>query len=214
MPVVAKKLADAPPKPRAAPARDRLLDAAAALAVRRGAKDLTLDAVAEAAGVSKGGLLYHFPSKDALLTAMIEQMVSRFAVEHAEALAREPAGEPGRWTRALLTSFFRLPPREMAERHRQCGALLAAVAENPRLLDPVRVFYRAWRQEVEHDGLPPEKALLALAAVDGVMFWLLFEMWTPPTDELAAMHRLLREVCSVPDAGGGATSAKAAHSLR
>ena len=214
MPAVEKKPADASAKPRVAPARDRLLEAAAALAVRRGSKDLTLDAVAEAAGVSKGGLLYHFPSKDALLTAMIERMVARFAAEHAEALAREPVGEPGRWTRALLTSFFLVPEREMAERHRQCGALLAAVAENPRLLDPVRAFYRAWRQEVERDGLPPEKALLALAAMDGVMFWRLFETCAPPPEELAGMHRLLLEVCSAPNASRNGASAKPAHSDR
>jgi AcrR family transcriptional regulator len=35
---------------------------------------LTLDEVAKTAGVSKGGLLYHYPSKEALLTAIVERL--------------------------------------------------------------------------------------------------------------------------------------------
>lgn len=212
MSAIAKKPVDALAKPRVAPARDRLLDAAAELAVHRGAGELTLDAVAEAAGVSKGGLLYHFPTKDALLTAMVARMVARFEAEHAEALAREPEGVPGRWTRAFVESFFSVPPEEMAERHRTCGALLATVASNPRLLDPVRQAYKNWRQETQRDGLAPEQTLLALAAVDALIFWQLYDMWQPPAEEVAAMHRLLREICSKPFVSRNGASAKAAHS--
>ncbi|MCL4694718.1 MAG: TetR/AcrR family transcriptional regulator, partial [Candidatus Hydrogenedentes bacterium] len=49
---------------------DLLLDSAEAVVVEGGPSRLTLDAVAEKAGVSKGGLLYHFPTKDALVEAM------------------------------------------------------------------------------------------------------------------------------------------------
>ena len=47
---------------------------------------MTLDAVAERAGISKGGLLYNFPSKDALLQAMINRMME--ALEGARERAR------------------------------------------------------------------------------------------------------------------------------
>ncbi|HEY0186570.1 MAG TPA: TetR family transcriptional regulator [Cellulomonas sp.] len=46
--------------------RDRILDAFEALLIAHGPRAATLDAVAAAAGVSKGGLLYHFPSRAAL----------------------------------------------------------------------------------------------------------------------------------------------------
>ena len=46
--------------PAATDTRRRLLDAATAVVRRDGARALTLDAVAAEAGVSKGGLLYHF----------------------------------------------------------------------------------------------------------------------------------------------------------
>ena len=49
------------------PSKQRLLKAAAEITALDGAANLTLDKVAERAGVSKGGLLYHYPNKQALL---------------------------------------------------------------------------------------------------------------------------------------------------
>ena len=54
--------------------RARLLDAATRILVERGAGHFTLDAVAELAGVSKGGLLYHFPSKAAIVEGLAERL--------------------------------------------------------------------------------------------------------------------------------------------
>jgi AcrR family transcriptional regulator len=39
-----------------------ILDAASKIVNQRGIFNLTLEAVAEEAGISKGGLLYHYPS--------------------------------------------------------------------------------------------------------------------------------------------------------
>lgn len=56
------------------PTRDRLLDSFEELLKEGGSRAATLDAVAAAADVSKGGLLYHFGSKDALVDGMIERL--------------------------------------------------------------------------------------------------------------------------------------------
>jgi AcrR family transcriptional regulator len=71
--------------------RARLLEAAIAVAERDGAAHLTLDAVAAQAGVSKGGLLYHFPDKDRLLETLLEAMLERFDT----ALDAHDDGAPG-----------------------------------------------------------------------------------------------------------------------
>jgi AcrR family transcriptional regulator len=55
-------------------ARDRVLDATKAILVEQGAAHLTLERVAARAGVSKGGLLYHFPSKAALVDGLAERL--------------------------------------------------------------------------------------------------------------------------------------------
>jgi AcrR family transcriptional regulator len=51
--------------------QNTLLDVAEAVVVRQGIANLTLDAVAAEAGMSKGGLLHHFPTKDRLVEAPV-----------------------------------------------------------------------------------------------------------------------------------------------
>ena len=51
--------------------RTRIRVAAAKVIERDGAGHLTLEKVAAEADLSKGGLLYHYPSKDALLQGLL-----------------------------------------------------------------------------------------------------------------------------------------------
>lgn len=55
-------------------ARERVLDAYETILRTDGQRAATMDAVARAAGVSKGGLLYHFASKEALASALIDRL--------------------------------------------------------------------------------------------------------------------------------------------
>ncbi|KQO62370.1 TetR/AcrR family transcriptional regulator [Curtobacterium sp. Leaf261] len=57
-----------------ASARDRILDSFVGIVCEDGERVATLDAVAARAGVSKGGLLYHFGSKAALVTGLCERL--------------------------------------------------------------------------------------------------------------------------------------------
>lgn len=81
--------------------RRDLVQNAIALAARHGLTALSLQQVAEAAGVTKGGLLHHFPSKQALVDAVFNLMMVEFGEALADAMAPDP--EPyGRFTRAYL----------------------------------------------------------------------------------------------------------------
>ena len=51
-----------------------MLDAFEAILIDEGERSATMDATSRAAGVSKGGLLYHFSSKDALESGVIERL--------------------------------------------------------------------------------------------------------------------------------------------
>ncbi|BCT74331.1 TetR family transcriptional regulator [Sinomonas cyclohexanicum] len=73
-----------PPKARAA-----ILDAYRDLLVSDGERAATMDAVAAAAGVSKGGLLYHFKSKDALADGLLEWLREAAAEDRARMAAAE-----------------------------------------------------------------------------------------------------------------------------
>ncbi|WP_378735602.1 TetR/AcrR family transcriptional regulator [Nocardia brasiliensis] len=57
--------------------RDRILDALESLLLEKGMSHVTLENVAANAGVSKGGLLYHFKSKDALLAGLVRRLTER-----------------------------------------------------------------------------------------------------------------------------------------
>ncbi|MFC7648177.1 TetR/AcrR family transcriptional regulator [Streptosporangium lutulentum] len=54
------------------------MDAAEDLLCDQGSQSLTLAAVAERAGCSKGGLLYHFSTKEALIKGMVERLIEEF----------------------------------------------------------------------------------------------------------------------------------------
>lgn len=61
--------------------RDRLLDAFESLLVSSGSRAATLDAVAAEGEVSKGGLLYHFHSKDDLVEGMLTRLREQGATD-------------------------------------------------------------------------------------------------------------------------------------
>jgi AcrR family transcriptional regulator len=61
--------------PRERKKAGRILGAAASVFARRGYSEARMDDVAEEAGVSKGGLYLHFPSKDALFDGLVGYLV-------------------------------------------------------------------------------------------------------------------------------------------
>lgn len=77
-----------PPPPAA---RAKLLDAFARILVEQGERAATLDAVAAEAGVSKGGLLYHFKSREALVAGLAERL-RELGARDAERMRDAPEG--------------------------------------------------------------------------------------------------------------------------
>lgn len=72
-------------------AREGVLDAFEAILINEGERAATLDATARTAGVSKGGLLYHYGSKDALEAGLLERLDSLMTAD-IEAMTNAPEG--------------------------------------------------------------------------------------------------------------------------
>ncbi|MCR2801125.1 MULTISPECIES: TetR/AcrR family transcriptional regulator [unclassified Microbacterium] len=72
-------------------AREKVLDAFEAILIDEGERPATIEATAQAAGVSKGGLLYHFGTKEALETALLERLRALVDADVA-AMAAAPDG--------------------------------------------------------------------------------------------------------------------------
>ncbi|MBK0024901.1 TetR/AcrR family transcriptional regulator [Stenotrophomonas sp. S48] len=58
--------------------RQRILDAAVAVINREGVRAVTFESVAAEAQLTRGGLLYHFPSREALLRGIDEHLVQQW----------------------------------------------------------------------------------------------------------------------------------------
>jgi AcrR family transcriptional regulator len=155
--------------------RGRLLDAAVAVVRRDGAQSLTLDAVAAEAGVSKGGLLYHFKSKRELLDAMVE----RWLEEWQEQIDRQ--AEHGGFLAGYINATH-LGGAGPEEREAEFGLLAAQIAE-PAVLRVVRERYDRWQAEIEAETDDPVEATVARLAIDGL--WIADLLgFAPPRGEL------------------------------
>ena len=160
--------------------RRAVLVAAAEIVVHEGASKLTLDAVAERCGLSKGGILHHFSTKDSLIAAMIADIVSLFETD----LQRNMQGEsgPGSFARAFLRACV---DRDgiVTRTLRVSAGIVAAVAINAQLLTPLRTRYAEWVARLEDDGIDPAIAELVRAAADGLWLGGVFE-FAPSTAAL------------------------------
>lgn len=175
-----------------------LLDAAEAVVVECGAAHLTLDAVAAKAGVSKGGLIYHFPSKDALLGAMLGRCSCKAAQAREEALAQLPES-PSRELRAEVLSQLKLH----LENEQVNGGMLGVMANQPELLKPLREEFKARFDALIASHPRPEEAAILLFATYGICMLGLLKL--SPVDA-PQREAIVREILSQLDARHGEES--------
>jgi AcrR family transcriptional regulator len=150
-----------------------LVHLAERITLRRGARALTLDAVAREAGISKGGVLYYFPSKDDLIQAMIDDLDDEFE-ENVERFMQEDPIRKGRYTRAYVNAVFLWRGRKPSEVAGIAAGLLAATANCPDLLRKHRKRSRSWQRRVEDDGMDPVLASVVAWATEGFLFLQMF----------------------------------------
>ncbi len=144
-------------------ARGTILDAAEDVVIEIGARHLTLDAVAARAGVSKGGLMYHFPNKEALLNGMLDRRFARSDESRQRMRALLPEGPRSGIIAYVLSSL------EQDDKARKLGsALLAAAAHDPQLLSPHCSKYRRLLEEFDREGLGFKRTAVIMLAVDGL----------------------------------------------
>jgi AcrR family transcriptional regulator len=155
--------------------KDAILDAAEAIVREQGAAHLTLDAAAERAGLSKGGILYHFQTKDSLLVALVERMTQAFQGLYEEARARM-GNDPERMLEAYLEAVFAAEERLG---NTSCS-LIPALAANPELLEPIRVFYKRHFAHLQYASVGWDQAAVVTLALDGM--WLLEMLGVSPLE--------------------------------
>ncbi|WP_326524026.1 TetR/AcrR family transcriptional regulator [Sphingomonas sp.] len=113
--------------------RAALVAATATIIAEQGLGKLTVDAVARAAGVTKGGLFHHFPTKQDLVEGVLETMFAEAEATLADLMAAD--AEPhGRFTRAMLNGVF--------QNHRVCDTVSSRTLCLAMTADPL--LQRRW----------------------------------------------------------------------
>lgn len=160
--------------------RQAVLDAAVSLVEETGAGTLTLDAVAARAGVSKGGLLHHFKSKEALLEAMITNVLENFQAELDQATQDlSAAGDnPLAYQRSQIEAYLDRAFSGLGSKNRSAMALFAVAAHQPNLLEPIRDYFRRRAEHTAAHYAEPMLVLALAALADGL--WLFDALGIPP----------------------------------
>jgi AcrR family transcriptional regulator len=139
--------------------RNKILRAASQIVVDSGITQLTLENVAERAGISKGGLLYHFGTKEDLIKGMIDR-----ALNHFEDRLNNKLSQNSNWLEAYIQASLE---RSSVEDQMSSG-LLVAVALNPALLEPLQTRYLQWQQKLQDYTNNHEKAFAIRLILDGL----------------------------------------------
>jgi AcrR family transcriptional regulator len=169
--------------------REKLLDAAAELIATHSVQELTLEGVAAAAGVTKGGLIYHFKTKDELLGALVERM-SLELDQRSRAKAAQRGDTTGALLLALVDDTFDMPSGEK----RLLANLLAAATSYPHLLAPVQQLYKRLYGELAHAGPEAGLALVVAAALDGISLMELLNLHQFSPEQHDAMRQVLQRI--------------------
>ena len=135
--------------------RQLILESAAAIINEKGADYLTLDAVAQRAGISK----------DELIKELVNYANNLYRENVNQHIGNEK-NKKGQWLNAFI---------EATRAHRTDNApitsgMLAAQGTNRSLLSPLKTSYQEWQYQITHDGLDEVDATIIRLAVDGL--WL------------------------------------------
>jgi AcrR family transcriptional regulator len=143
--------------------RDRILDALEKLLLVSSVAQVTLEGVATEAGVSKGGLLYHFPSKEALLAAMVRRLGERSDQQLADAVAGGTSA----------TEFYlQIPDSSTAEELALFRSIIAALrtvdGQHDEIQKAVIEVMRSWDQGLQTENSDPVQAEIIRLVGDGI----------------------------------------------
>ena len=155
-------------RPPRANSREKILAAAADVAREAGPGSLSLEAVASRAGVSKGGLLYNFPTKAKLMQALVEDCLREFA-QGMEAARAGGCGE------SLLSTYVRLSAKECAETKPSASWIFSAIAEDPDFLSPIKAFRHQLFERLKSETPDLRGLLICYTAMEGLRSMNLFD---------------------------------------
>lgn len=182
-------------------AKQKILAAARRIVEDEGAGALTFDELVRVSGITRGGITYHFPTKEDLLRGLLEADFEQW--DQAEAAHTPRDCEP---EIARVLGFIRtLNAQDESHRRFLCGMLSAATLD-PSLMDPCRQELRERLGRKKWTDRDLRLHLVHLAA-EGLMWQELFQMYQMPAPARARLVALMEELARE------STDAPAPHAL-
>jgi AcrR family transcriptional regulator len=169
--------------------------AAAKTARSVGSSRLTIAAVAKAAQVSKGGVLYHFPTKHALLAGLLDYSIMQLETR-TQQQERRLDGKHKR-----IRSFILAAQQSTPENRTLPLSVLTAAGEDKVLLEPMQQVSQSWWDSVEKES---ELGLILLLAVEGLQFMELLDLVKLNPKR---RQKLLEHMLTIAERSGGPVGA-------
>jgi len=145
--------------------RDDILTAVETVIRDLGPSGLTIEAVAERAGISKASVLYDFKTKKQLLAAYVARQIEMKAALRAEKVSQTPpCSHP--WLSALIDEA-ESPPSE--EEISGAVQLTASMGADDASRAQMGAFFDAEIARIQGEATDPRCALLAWLALHGMM---------------------------------------------
>ncbi|MBB6451153.1 AcrR family transcriptional regulator [Geomicrobium halophilum] len=166
--------------------RDRILKAAAKTVSNVGIGNVTLEQVADEAGVSKGGLLYHFPSKQALLEGMVNYVLTQM-----NNTLREYQEEHNFSISYVLSTLNDLDKDE--EISMMDKSALVAIANDRDLLTVMQNHYTEWMEQLRAEN-NEEAAVIIRLITSGLWLEYLVGVHSHGTQDREYVLRAVKEL--------------------
>ncbi|MER9102542.1 TetR/AcrR family transcriptional regulator [Mesorhizobium sp. M0848] len=167
--------------------REKILAAAADVARESGPGSLSLEAVASRAGVSKGGLLYNFPTKAKLMQGLVEGYLREFEQALESARTNDKDENP-------LAVYIRLSANDCEEKQPSASWIFSAIAEDPDFMMPIKTFKRQLFERLKGETPDLKSLLICYLAIEGLRSMNLFDSDVLSKDERELLVSSLLEI--------------------
>lgn len=173
--------------------RTQILDAVEAVVVEQGVGKLTLELVARTAGLSKSGLLHHFPSKEVLIDALVARTVECWRESMNRVIAAQPAGRFPT-VRGVISCCLGDATEWDEQLRRTSTALLSVMVHCSGKETPLHIFYRELLARMKEEMNDSAVADLVLAVIDGIWLRWVTQLAPLETERVAQVRESLQRL--------------------
>lgn len=166
--------------------RDKVLDLAEDILLKAGTGALTIDAVAKAAGVSKGGIQSRFGTKDELIGAMIERWGREYDAQITAAIGPNPTAVE------VVEGHVELTMAMDAAEYARAAGIMAALIEAKHHRAECRAWYAERFGSLDLQSREERRAKMALLATEGAFILRAFGLMEFSDDEWSGVQDGLR----------------------